>query len=162
MEYTLYFFSLSFCPWSIFFLCLSLASKHTFVPVWLQTWKIGTLQHSTWWMTDHQVFQNVSWKAQRSCWFKYDSSVPVPVLLGGESCDQGCTEYGLCWSFYLFPGFVKKSCMFFGNCSKQEGWRNPNISWVSSPFWHHFLLLSKLFFALQEVLEPQDHMQANN
>lgn len=65
---------------------------------------VASLQHATWWMTDHQVFQNVSWKAQRSCWFNYDSSVPVPVLLGGESCDQGCTEYGLCWSFYLFPG----------------------------------------------------------
>jgi hypothetical protein len=51
-------------------------------------------------------------------------------------------------------GFVKKSHMFFGNFSKQEGWRHPNISWISSPFWHHCLLLSKLFFVLQEVLEP--------
>lgn len=69
---------------------------------------VASLQHAASWMTDHQVFQNVSWKAQRSCQFNYDSSITVPVLLGRLSCDQECREYGLCWSFYFFQGFCKE------------------------------------------------------
>ncbi|CAK9877018.1 unnamed protein product [Sphagnum jensenii] len=46
------------------------------------------------------VFQNASWKAEVGCWLNqchaHTSSFPVPEVLGGKSCDQGCKERGVC------------------------------------------------------------------
>lgn len=46
------------------------------------------------------VFQNASWKAEVGCWLNqchaHTSSFPVPEVLGGKSCDQGCKEHGVC------------------------------------------------------------------
>lgn len=126
MEYTLEVFSLSFCPWSTFFLCFSLASKLTLACLApnMENWTpaVASLPHATWWMTDHQVFQNVSWKAQRSCCFNYASW--RGILWSGM---QGV------WTLLKFlslPRFCKEISLVLWKL--QQAWRHPNISCLFS------------------------------
>lgn len=126
MEYTLEVFSLSFCPWSTFFLRFSLASKLTLACLApnMENWTpaVASLPHATWWMTDHQVFQNVSWKAQKSCCFNYASW--RGILWSGM---QGV------WTLLKFlslPRFCKEISLVLWKL--QQAWRHPNISCLFS------------------------------